>query len=268
MSAKIMDEARLDPTVINGAIISEYKVPGRLGNVKLGNSRFMLIEADESDGSLVKFSPEIGIVANISKDHKPLPELVEIFSRFVENIKNDVIVNGDCPFSREICRRIPANRVLTFGFSPESGIRAEDVTLTEAGSTFKVQETFFSLPVPGKHNVANALAAIALGVELNIPLASISRALKMFRGVERRLSLLGVTNGIKVFDDFSHNAAKIAAALETLKLMGSRLIVIYQPHGYGPTKLIKEELVATFNHILRETDRGDFSGYFLRGRDG
>ena len=254
MAAKIMDEACLDPTVINGAIISEYKSPGRLGNVKLGNSHFMLIETDESDGSLVKFYPEIGILANISKDHKPLPELIKIFSRFIENIKNEVIVNGECPFSRELSARIPPERVLTFGFTRESGVRAEEVTLTASGSTFKVQETLFSLPVPGKHNVANALAAIALGIKLKIPLGTIRQALKMFQGVERRLSLVGETSGIKVFDDFSHNAAKIAAALETLKLMGSRLIVIYQPHGFGPTKLIKEELIATFNLALRKTD--------------
>jgi UDP-N-acetylmuramate--alanine ligase len=214
----------------------------------------MLIETDESDGSLVKFYPEIGILANISKDHKPVPELIKIFSRFIENIKNDVIVNGECPFSRELSARIPPERVLTFGFTPESGVRAEEVTLTESGSTFKVQETLFSLSVPGKHNVANALATIALGIKLKIPLGTIRQALKMFRGVERRLSLVGETSGIKVFDDFSHNAAKIAAALETLKLMGSRLIVIYQPHGFGPTKLIKEELIATFNLALRKID--------------
>ena len=255
MTAKVMDGAGFDPTVINGAIIPEYKGPGRLGNVKLGNSRFMLIESDESDGSLVKFHPEIGILANISKDHKPLPELIRIFSKFIENIKTGVIVNADCPFSRNISARIPQERVLTFGFSRESGVRAEEVTLTASGSTFKVQETGFSLAVPGKHNIANALAAISLGIKLKIPLGTMSKGLKMFRGVERRLFLLGETNGIKVFDDFSHNPAKIEAALETLKRMGSRLNVIYQPHGFGPTNLIKEELIATFNHALRKTDR-------------
>ncbi len=254
MAAKVMDEACLDPTVINGAIISEYKSPGRLGNVKIGSSHFMLIETDESDGSLVKFYPEIGILANISKDHKPLPDLIKIFSMFIENIKNEVILNVECPFSRDLSARISPERVLTFGFTSESDIRAEEVTLTASGSTFKVQETFFSLPVPGKHNVANALAAIALGIKLKIPLGTIRQALKMFRGVERRLSLIGETGGIKVFDDFSHNAAKIAAALETLKLMGSSLIVIYQPHGFGSTKLIREELIGTFNLALRKTD--------------
>ena len=255
MIAKVMDEAGLDPTVINGAVISEYRGPSRLGNVKIGNSSFMVIETDESDGSLVKFYPEVGILANISKDHKPLPELMKIFSRFIENIKNGVIVNADCPFSRELSARIPAERILTFGFSRETDMRAEEVTLTESGSTFKVQGTLFYLPVPGKHNVANALAAIALGIKLNISFDTIRKALKNFRGVERRLSLVGETNGIKVFDDFSHNAAKIAAALETLKLMGTRIIVIYQPHGFGPTKLIKEELIATFNLRLTKTDR-------------
>ena len=254
MAAKVMDEARLDPTVINGAILSEYKNQSSLGNVKRGNSHFMLIETDESDGSLVKFYPQIGILANISKDHKPIPALIKIFSGFIENIKNGLIVNFDCPFSRELSSRIPPEQVVTFGFTQGSGVRAEEITLTGISATFKVQETFFSLPLPGKHNVANALAAIALGIKLTIPLATISQALRRFRGVERRLSLVGETSGIKVFDDFSHNPAKIAAAIDSLKLIGSRLIVIYQPHGFGPTKLIKDELVEIFNVMLKRTD--------------
>ena len=254
MAARIMDEASLDPTVINGAVISEYKAPGRVGNVKIGHSRFMLVETDESDGSLVRYYPEIGILANISKDHKPIPELMQIFASFVANVKNGLIVNYDCPLSRELSLKVSSEKVLTFGFNQGSAVRAEELTVTGRGSTFTVQGTFFSLPVPGKHNVANALAAIALGRKLNIPHDTMSHALQKFHGVERRLTRVGEVKGIKIFDDFSHNAAKIAAAIDALKLIGSRIIVIYQPHGFGPTKLLKDELIAAFNLSLRKTD--------------
>jgi len=254
MSARMMDETGFEPTVINGAIIPEYKELGGVGNAKLGNSDYMLVETDESDGSLINFYPEIGILANISKDHKPIPELIQIFSRFVENTKRTVIISADCPFSRELFRIIPREKVLSFGFSKESQIKAEEVKLSRDGSTFKVQGTLFSLKIPGKHNIANALAAIALGIKIGIPLNIISQVLKKFRGVERRLELVGEANGIRVYDDFSHNPAKINAAVEALKQDGSRLILIYQPHGFGPTKLLREELVETFNQKLEPAD--------------
>ena len=254
MAAKVLDEAEFDPTVINGAIIPDYKHWGGLGNAKSGTSRYMLIETDESDGSLINFYPEVGILANISKDHKPIPELIQIFSRFIENTKEAVILNSDCPYSKELGRKTSGKKVITFGFAEKSQIKAEAVKLFNDGSAFRVQETPFSLQVPGKHNVSNALAAIALGVTLGIPLSVVSHALERFQGIKRRLELVGETRGIRVYDDFSHNPAKIAAALETLRPMGSRLILIYQPHGYGPTKLLQGELVETFNDKLTQAD--------------
>lgn len=254
MAAKIMDDAQFDPTVINGAIIPEYKSADRLGNVKKGSSPYMLIETDESDGSLVSFYPEISILANISKDHKPIPELKPIFLRFLENTRSAMIVNADCPYSQELIAHLPPEKVITFGFNQTSYLRAEKASLSACNSTFTVHDTVFSLPIPGKHNIANALAAISLGTTLKIPLALMTRALEGFRGVERRLELVGNVAGILVFDDFAHNPAKIAAAVETLKQRGSRLILIFQPHGFGPTKLLQRELIETFNAGLTSKD--------------
>lgn len=254
MAAKIMDEALLDPTVINGAIISDYEDLNGTGNAKLGSSDYMLVETDESDGSIVSFYPEIGLLANISKDHKPIPELIQLFSRFLRNTKKTALINADCPISRGLATEADPDRMVTFGFSPKSTIRAEAVELSKHASSFVVEGTRFSLNVPGKHNIANALAAIALGVTLAIPLSTMSRALSTFRGVKRRLELAGEATGVLVYDDFSHNPAKIAAALETVRQMGSRVIAIYQPHGYGPTKLLQEELVKTFDDMLDPTD--------------
>jgi len=254
MAAKIMDEAALDPTVINGAIITDYENLNGAGNAKLGSSEYMLVETDESDGSLVDYYPEIGILANISKDHKPIPELIQIFSRFLGNTKKTTVINADCPISRGLASEMDSENVVTFGYDQRSTVKAEAVECAKHASSFLVEETPFFIKVPGRHNISNALAAIALGVTLNIPLSTMSRALSTFRGVKRRLELVGDANGILVYDDFSHNPAKITAALETLRQIGSRVLLVYQPHGYGPTKLLQKELVKTFNDGLTSAD--------------
>jgi UDP-N-acetylmuramate--alanine ligase len=254
MVARIMDEANLDPTVINGAIIQDYKAEDRLGNAKKGSSPYLLIETDESDGSIVNFFPEISILANISKDHKPIPDLKQLFMQFLTNTRGISILNRDCPYSREITELLPPEKVITFGWNQDSQVIPEEVVLSSGTSTFAVMGTPFFLPIPGRHNVANALSAIALGVTLEIPLPLIAHALQGFPGVERRLQLIGRAGGIDVYDDFSHNPAKIAAAVETLKRMESRLILIFQPHGYGPVRLLEKELVETFNTALNPRD--------------
>jgi UDP-N-acetylmuramate--alanine ligase len=254
MAARIMDRAGLDPTVINGAVIQDYKAEDRLGNARKGRSPYMLIETDESDGSIVHFRPEISILANISKDHKPVPELKQLFLQFLINTKAKCILNKDCPHTEELVDLLPAEKVITFGFTPEGQVTAERVYLSGSSSTFAVRDIPFFLAVPGRHNVSNALAAIALGKALEIPLPLMASALQGFSGVDRRLQLIGRVGGIAVYDDFSHNPAKIAAAIETLRGMGSRLILIFQPHGYGPVRLLENELIDTFNTALSPHD--------------
>lgn len=254
MAARVMDLASLDPTVVNGAVIPEYRRPGAIGNAKLGTSTFMLVETDESDGSVMKFSPEVGILANISKDHKPVTELLEVFSRFALNVGRWFIINGDCPLSRSLLPGLDPRKVVTFGMGVDNQIRGEEVALTPAGARFTVGGADFFLPTRGMHNVANALAVIALGKVLGIDPAKVSTALAHFPGVGRRLELVGVGRGVKVYDDYSHNPAKIAAALEALRPEAARLVVVYQPHGYGPTRFLREELVETFNQRLEPTD--------------
>lgn len=254
MAARVMDLASLDPTVINGAVIPEYRRPGAIGNAKLGTSTHMLVETDESDGSVVKFFPEVGILANISKDHKPIAELLELFSRFARNVQNRIIINGDCPLSRTLLPSLDPQKVITCGRGTDNQVRGEEVLLSSAGARFMVEGTEFFLPVPGMHNVANALAVIALGKVLGIDLSEVSRALGKFQGVGRRLELVGEGRRVRVYDDYSHNPAKIAAALAALKPEAGRLLVVYQPHGYGPTRFLREELVETFNQCLEPSD--------------
>ena len=254
MAARIMDAAGLDPTVINGAVIPEYRTTGNVGNLKLGNSDYLLIETDESDGSVAQYHSEVGILANISKDHKPLCELKEIFSAFLKNIKSAAVVNMDCPYVRELCSRFPDVNMVSFALEHESNIHPASITRTAQGSSFRIEDVEFRLSVPGLHNVANALAAIALGRQLGISLTSMSQALSSFRGVARRLERVGCAGGITVFDDFAHNPAKIAASLSALRNEDNRIILLYQPHGYGPTRFFKDELVETFNNYLTSSD--------------
>jgi UDP-N-acetylmuramate--alanine ligase len=148
-----------------------------------------------------------------------------------------------------------AGGALRFGFTAHADIRGEDVELAVDGSRFRVDGVAFALPVPGLHNVSNALAAIATCRTLDVPLAAMVPALARFHGVGRRFQTIGSARGVTVIDDFAHNADKIAAALETAHLGGSRVLAIYQPHGYGPTRFLRQDFVTTFARELGSDDR-------------
>jgi UDP-N-acetylmuramate-alanine ligase len=148
-----------------------------------------------------------------------------------------------------------AGGAIRFGFGPRAGIRGVNVELTPSGSSFIVDDVAFALPVPGRHNVANALAAIAAARALDVPLADMVGPLSCFQGVGRRFQTVGAVCGVTVIDDFAHNADKIAAALATAKLNASRVLAVYQPHGYGPTRFLRRDFVDTFTRELRPGDR-------------
>jgi UDP-N-acetylmuramate-alanine ligase len=148
-----------------------------------------------------------------------------------------------------------AGGALRFGFGSKADIRGEDVVLEGGGSKFRVRNVQFSLPVPGEHNVANALAAIAACHAIGAPLAEMTGPLSHFEGVGRRFQTVGVARGVEVVDDFAHNADKITAAIKTAKLRGVRVLAIYQPHGYGPTRFLRQYFVNTFARELAAQDR-------------
>jgi UDP-N-acetylmuramate--alanine ligase len=148
-----------------------------------------------------------------------------------------------------------AGGALRFGFGPRADIRGDDVELFALGSSFSVNGVGFTLPVPGRHNVADALAALAACRTLDVPLEDMVAPLSRFEGVGRRFQTVGVARGVAVIDDFAHNADKIAAALATAKLRAGRVLAVYQPHGYGPTRFLRGDFVATFARELRRDDR-------------
>lgn len=250
MVASILDAAGKDPTVVNGGIIKQYATRTRIGNAKNGSSEILVAEVDESDGTITNFFPRIGVITNVSKDHKEISELTPLFQTFTDQTAECLVINGECSM---VCT-LRAHHALRFGVEGKHDLVPESVSSDAAGSRFVLQGTLFRLRVPGKHNIANALAAIGVGLLLNIPLPVISHGLALFRGIKRRLELVGNARGITVIDDFAHNPDKIAASLATLKTMGTRLIIVFQPHGYGPTRFLKNDLARTFSEGLRQQD--------------
>lgn len=251
MVASILDAAGKDPTVINGGIVKHYESSSCLGNAKHGTSDFMVAELDESDGSITHFKPAIGVITNISKDHKELHELKDLFQKFASQTSNCLVLNTDCRESQSIKA---AGKVLTFGLNGKQDITADGVQNCKTGSRFQALGTSFEVTMPGRHSLYNALASIAVGVALDIPLPFIQNGLASFQGIKRRLDLVGEKNDVIVVDDFAHNPDKIHASIRALKQLGKRLIVIFQPHGYGPTRFLLEELGSAFSSSLRSKD--------------
>ena len=245
----ILSGAGRDPSVITGADLPELQAQGLPGNAFAGRSDLLVVEADESDGSLVRYAPSIGVILNLQRDHKEMTEVAAMFATLRARAREGLVV-GDAenldPF---------AGGALRFGFSARADIRGEDVELGPASSRFRVKQVAFTLPVAGAHNVANALAAIATASLLGVALDEMVSPLAGFRGIGRRFQTVGKAHGVEVIDDFAHNAEKIAAAIKTAKLRANRVLAIYQPHGYGPTRFLRKDFVATFARELEARDR-------------
>ncbi len=224
------------------------------GNMQHGKSEWMVVEADESDGNIVNYMPNIGVLLNISKDHKTLKELNYIFACFAENTKDILVYNIDS-INKSLFDQVIEARLVSFGLSPSASMRAVDIELSADSSKFRVNDINFKLCIPGLFNVYNALAAISVLKMLNIELDVISHALSSFGGIHRRMQLLYDHNGIKIYDDFAHNPDKIKAALTTLKPYSKRLIAFFQPHGYAPARMMLQELTQMLPKILGKDDR-------------
>ena len=247
MIFEILEAAGRGPSIITGGSLLALQKRGLTGNAFRGKSDLLVVEADESDGSLVNYKPAVGVFLNLTKDHLEVAALREIFLKFRANVAT-ALVDSDDPALADI----RADK--TFGL--ESGsVRAEDLALSASGSTFRVSNTSFSLPAPGRHNAANAIAAIAACVNEGVSLPDCARALASFQGVARRFQSLGSARGVEVVDDFAHNPAKIAATLTAARLRGRRTLAVYQPHGFAPTRHLKNELIEAFAAGLRPLDR-------------
>jgi UDP-N-acetylmuramate--alanine ligase len=270
MTGWILQALGRDPTVMNGAVMTNFvtaDIP--FASALVGNSDVFVSEVDESDGSIAQYSPHIAVVNNISLDHKSMDELRALFRDFVA--KADVaVLNLD---NAETASLLPsAKRSITYSLIDQQadlvadkiepapdGIAFEVISRGDAECAEKSSDSAsprlrVTLQVPGRHNVLNALAAIAAAMAAGVSLEDAARALEGFKGVRRRLEVVGSANGITVIDDFAHNPDKIAATLTTLHDFPGRLLVLFQPHGFSPLTKMKSEFIDGFARGLNADD--------------
>lgn len=198
---------------------------------------------------MVRYRPEVGVVLNLQKDHKDEAVVAGMFREFARNV-HGALVLGEAGNLSDF--RAGAT---VFGFGPGVQVRAEQVEHGPEMSRFTVEGVAFELNLPGRHNVENALAALAACRALGVPLGDMVAPLRDFKGVGRRFQVLGEARGVTVVDDFGHNPAKIAASLRTAHLRGGRILAVFQPHGFGPLRFLRADLVATFAVELHAGDR-------------
>ena len=256
----ILHACHLQPTVMNGAVMKNFVSPSSpFASALVGDPELFVSEVDESDGSIALYHPSVAVLTNISLDHLGMDELRALFAGFLQRA-GKAVINMDDPDTRALAEAMPADKLAGYGFdSPQASLIGRNLKLQADGVAFTVEcggdVCDVALPQPGRHNASNALAALAASQALGVALADGAAALARFEGLKRRLETVGTGGGITVIDDFAHNPDKIAATLATLGAQPGRLLVMFQPHGFGPLAKMGEELAATFAQGLREGDR-------------
>ena len=254
MTAFVLTQGGLDPTVVVGGRLNAWG-----SNAKLGKGDFILVEADESDKSFLKLSPTIAVVTNIDREHldfyKDLEDIQAHFVQFVNKVPfyGAVIICLDDPNVQAIIPQI-TRRMITYGMTAQADIAATQVEVMHDrfGSAFNVKYRGLDLGrvqlnVPGMHNVSNALAAISVGLDLELSFEIIASALETFRGAERRFQVKGThSDNILVVDDYGHHPTEIRATLAAAKSSGRRLVTLFQPHRYTRTAALREEFARSF----------------------
>jgi UDP-N-acetylmuramate--alanine ligase len=226
----------------------------------VGSGELFVSEVDESDGSISLYQPRFAVLGNVTLDHKSLDELRNLFLGYL--LASEVaILNLDDEETRLLSRRVPGERLMTFSFEDEAAdLLGGNVVEAPLAISFSVtrrntgEATEVQLAVPGRHNAYNALAALSAVAALGIDLPSAAQALAGFTGLRRRFEVVGTRNGISIIDDFGHNPDKIAATLSTLHAFPGRLVVLFQPHGYGPLKTMGDALIKCFAENLSPED--------------
>ncbi|XUM22518.1 UDP-N-acetylmuramate--L-alanine ligase [Bradyrhizobium oligotrophicum S58] len=260
MVAALLDAGGLDPTVINGGIINAYGT-----NARLGAGEWMVVEADESDGTFLKLPADVAIVTNVDPEHldhfKTFEAVQEAFRTFVENVPfyGFAVMCIDHPVVQTLVGKIEDRRIITYGVNPQADVRLVDLTPMGGGSRFKVvfrdrksgathEIPDIELPMPGRHNASNATAAIAVARELGLSDEAIRKAIAGFGGVKRRFTRTGEWNGVTVIDDYGHHPVEIAAVLKAAReSTNGKIIAVVQPHRYTRLQSLFEEFCTCFN---------------------
>jgi UDP-N-acetylmuramate--alanine ligase len=257
----VMRACGMSPSVITGAALTELQQEGWIGNAWAGEGEWLVIEADESDGTLERYAPEIGLFLNVDRDHKELDELMVLFKRFRSNIQSTLIVNAD----QQRASQLSMNQCFDFGTDPNVGFSISEPQVHGLSQEFKVAGARVHLPLPGAHNRSNAAAAIAAAVRAGAPLVQACASLANYQGIYRRFQMVDQWDHGCVVDDFAHNPAKIIAALRAAQSLGPKVRAWFQPHGFAPTKFMREELAQSLAECLRPEDEFVFSEIYYAG---
>lgn len=228
----MLSELGAGPTVVNGAPVLNWMDADHIGNVLIGDTDLWVIEADESDRSLLSYKPKWAVITNASADHFSIEETMDLFSEFESNVESGIVS----------------------GIGVKDFFENGDLNLGPRGSIYTVDRAIFNVPVPGRHNAENAVLAMKMCELLGYDLPSISSAMAAFRGIHRRLEVVGVKHGVTVIDEYAHNPAKIRAAWETVASGCRNVICVWRPHGFGPLRSMMDELTSTFSDICRADD--------------
>jgi UDP-N-acetylmuramate--alanine ligase len=258
MIAWMLHQLGRDPTVMNGAEMKNFITPEQpFASALVGGGDAFVSEVDESDGSIALYRPTVAVVNNISLDHKTMEELRMLFGAFVAKA-DAAVLNRDNAEAAALAS-VAGGRVITYSLSdPAADLVAGRPTPAPDGISFGVtgggETAQVALKTPGLHNVSNGLAALGAAMAAGVPLAQAAEALSGFSGIRRRMDVLGTANGVTVIDDFGHNPDKIAATLDTLHAFPGRLLVMFQPHGFRPLKLMREGFIDSFAEQLAPED--------------
>ena len=235
------------PSLISGAPLVRLEKQGLIGNAFSGASDLLVAEADESDGTLVKYAPEASVILNVSKDHKSVEELRDLFSTLASRSQWSAS-NGDDPILAAIQTTVRYGRNGSVSWQPDGEeLLGRSVKLVRKGIEYH-------LPLPGIHNLENLRAALCVCEHFECDPRTLAGAARTFEGIARRFSVTDTVGKVYVVDDFAHNPAKIAAAVTAARGLSARILAVYQPHGFGPTRFLKDDYIATFRAVFREND--------------
>ncbi len=258
----ILDKAGLQPSIISGAGLVSIIKEGKIGNAKVGKGDWLVIEADESDGSIIQYHPEIGLLLNIDKDHQEIDELMSIFGIFKNN-SNKFIVNQSNALAKQLSQDIEQD--FSSDKNTGAGFIATDFSQDGFSIQFTIHNSSFTINSIGKHNMENALAAVAVANQIGVDLETCAASLKNYEGIYRRNQMLGNKNGVWVIDDYAHNPVKCAAAIMSCQPVANKVVAWFQPHGYGPTRFLRADFVKEIAAALRPQDEIWMSEIFYAG---
>lgn len=259
----ILQHAGLEPSIISGAGLTSIIREGKIGNAKVGKGDWLVIEADESDGSIVQYHPEIGLLLNVDKDHQEIDELMQIFGAFRDNTKDIFITNRSNKLAAKLS--VSAENDFAVDSNTHAGLVGEGFIQNGFQIQFSVKDKLVRMNTVGRHNMENALASMAVVHHLGVSFEVCAQALLHYEGIYRRHQVIGEKHGVLLVDDYAHNPAKCAASISACQPVAPKVIAWLQPHGYKPTRFLRADFVAEIAAVLRPQDEIWMSEIFYAG---